>query len=281
MKTLTLASPFVTGKAVKEAQRALRDAGHYGGALDGIYGPVTANATRAAKWALGFSRGQVNEAYGAVLHALLTGKREPSPAMRLRARQRRRPPRTVGSRAAERMVAWFVEGWKEQPSGSNRVPPLQALCRSLGLSPYYSGMGYPWCALAVFTAALAEGSESAAAGLKRGLFNALYTPEIRAVAARGAHGLRQVSRSEIEHGTGLLMNFGGSNGGEVDHIGLALGKPGERVTVHGTTYKPRASEVVTVEGNTSYDSSGSQANGGAVAVRVRPLTEIAAAFTLS
>ena len=47
-------------------------------------------------------------------------------------------------------------------------------------------MGYPWCAFAVFLAALAHGGETAARGLRRREFNAVYTPAVLAAAKAGA-----------------------------------------------------------------------------------------------
>ena len=282
-RTLRLASPYMRGKDVVIAQGRLRKAGYLDAVADGIYGPVTANAARTAKYLLGYAEADVSPTYGPLLDEYLSGKRKPSPAMRLRARRRKPKPvaRTVGSLAADLMVSWYSRSWREYPSGSNQVQPLMHLCRDLRLSSYYSNMGYPWCALAVFVAALANGSKSAKACLRDGLFNGLYTPTIRQVAENGAHGLRAVSPSSIRHGVCLLFNFGGGNGDEVDHIGIALGGPGETVTAAGRRWTPPPGSVVTVEGNTSYDESGSQANGGAVAIRIRPLSQVRTPFTLS
>lgn len=282
MRTLTLTSPPTRGTDVRTAQKHLKAAGCYGGEVDGVFGPVSAAGSREAKLRLGYRDAKATPAYDAALAAFLTKKRQPTPAMRLRARRRAEAHAAdVGARAADVMVGWFEAGWREQPAGSNEVPGLQALCRRLGLSSYYANMGYPWCALAVFVAALTQGSVAARAGLVKGLFNALYTPTIRQVAAAGQHGLAAVSLGKIQHGTGLLFDFGGSNGGEVDHVGLALGKPGERVTVAGKLYRPRKTQVVCIEANTSYDDSGSQSNGGCVAVRVRDVKLVRAAFRLS
>lgn len=284
MRTLRLASPNMRGADVTDAQRELARDGYLpASAIDGIYGPVTANAAKTAKYRLGYPARDLTPVYGQLLHDYLTGKRKPTTAMRLRARNRKPKPvaKSIGSKAADRMVRWYANGWKEYPSGSNQVQPLMQLCRDLRLSSYYSNMGYPWCALAVFVAALAEGSTSAKAGLREGRFNALYTPTIRQVAENGAYGLRAVSASQITHGVAVLFDFGGSNGGEVDHIGIALGKPGQTVTAAGRKWECAPSSVVCVEGNTSYDNTGSQANGGAVAIRVRPLSQIRTPFTLS
>lgn len=283
-QTLRLASPYMRGRDVERAQARLVKAGYLDeSSVDGIYGPVTANAAREAKYRLGYPESDLSPTYGPMLDEYLAGKRKPSPAMRARARRRKPKPvaRTVGSLAADLMVRWYERGWREYPSGSNRVQPLMLLCRELRLSSYYSNMGFPWCALAVFVAALVNGSKSAKACLRDGLYNGLYTPTIRQVAENGAHGLRAVSPSKITHGVCLLFNFGGTNGDEVDHIGIALGAPGQNVTAAGRRWKCPAGHVVTVEGNTSYDESGSQANGGAVAIRVRPLSQVRTPFTLS
>lgn len=285
MRTLRLTSPLMRGPDVTLAQRQLAKTGFLSSnAVDGVFGPVTANAAKRAKWALGYPAAELKPIYGSLLHSYLTGKRSQTKAMRNRAlnRARRRSQiQSVGAKAADRMVRWYLMSYREAPAGSNRVPELARLAKQTGLSSWYQQMGWPWCGFAVFLAALAEGSVSAKYGLKQGRFNALYTPEIRAVAARGAFGLGAVSPRNARKGTGLLFDFGGGNGSEVDHVGYALGRVGEDVKVGDTTFRAGPGEIVAVEGNTSYDSSGSQANGGAVAVRVRPISQVRAAYVLS
>lgn len=285
MRTLRLTSPPMRGPEVKLAQQQLARHGFLSrNAIDGVFGPVTANAAKRAKWALGYAAPDLTPVYGSLLHSYLTGKRKQTKAMRNRGlnRGRRRPQiQSVGAKAADRMVRWYLQRYRESPAGSNRVPELARLAKQTGLSTWYQQMGWPWCGFAVFLAALAEGSASARQGLKQGRFNALYTPEIRAVAARGAFGLGAVSPRNARKGTGLLFDFGGGNGSEVDHVGYALGRAGEDVKVGDTTFRAGPGEIVTVEGNTSYDSNGSQANGGAVAVRVRPISQVRAAYVLS
>jgi hypothetical protein len=210
----------------------------------------------------------------------MSGKTKPTVAMRARVAARKRKPLpslTLGERAADRMVGWYAARWSEKPAGSNVVPQLSMLGKDLKLAAYYYQMGYAWCAYAMFAAFLCEGSAAAKYGLREGKYNALYTPEIRAVAERGAYGLATQSKTTIVKGTVLLFDFGGSNGSEVDHIGIALGKPGQVVKAGGKTWRPGKNSVVTVEGNTSYDDSGSQSNGGCVAIRTRSLTVIRAA----
>jgi hypothetical protein len=284
IKTLHLSSPAMSGTGVKQAQRRLTDAGYYGGKVDGIYGPVTGAAAKHARWALGYADKNVSRRYDQGLDDFLSGARKPTVLMGQRAKQRSKQIAAsagVGSRAAERMVGWYKLGWREQPAGSNVVPQLQAFAKRLGLASYYVDMGFAWCGFSVFTSALAEGSKAAKAGLLEGKFNALYTPEIRTTAAACRFWLKQVSLRQIQHGTMLEFDFGGSNGTEVDHVGYALGAPGEAVEVDGKMLKPKKSEVVTVEGNTSYDDAGSQSNGGCVAVKIRPLSVIRVAIEIA
>jgi len=279
VKILRLTSPLTEGVGVALAQQHLVKYGVLAKtAVDGIYGPVTANAAKRAKYLLGYA--DTAGTYDATLQAYMGGKTKTTVAMRARAAARKRKPKpslTLGERAADRMVSWYVARWSEKPAGSNVVPQLSLLCKDMKLAAYYYQMGYAWCALAVFTSFLAEGSTAGKYGLREGKYNALYTPEIRAVAERGAFGLASQSKTTIVKGTALLFDFGGSNGSEVDHIGIALGKPGQVVKAGGKTWRPGKNSVVTVEGNTSYDDSGSQSNGGCVAIRTRSLSVIRAA----
>lgn len=280
MKILRLTSPLTEGTGVALAQQHLVKYGVLAKtAVDGVYGPVTANAAKRAKYLLGYA--DTAGTYDAALQAYMSGKTPTTVAMRARAAARKRKPLpslTLGERAADRMVGWYAGRWAERPAESNIVPQLSLLGKDLKLAAYFHQMGYAWCAYAMFVAFLCEGSTAAKYGLREGKFNALYTPEIRAVAERGAYGLATQSKTTIVKGTALLFDFGGSNGSEVDHIGIALGKPGQVVKAGGKTWRPGKNSVVTVEGNTSYDAGGSQSNGGCVAIRTRSLTVIRAAI---
>ena len=149
----------------------------------------------------------------------------------------------------------------ESPSGSNRVPQLAELARHTGLSQWYQGMGWPWCAFSAFLAARAEGLRVGpqAAGFG-GKFNVLYVPDILARARMGQFGLRVVSFGSARKGDLVLFDWDGDH--VPDHIGRFIA-----VTPSGLT---------TVEGNTSVDSAGSQSNGGAVAVRQRMWSNVIA-----
>jgi hypothetical protein len=282
-RTLRLTSPPMTGQDVKAAQGTLVSTGFMPAkSTDGIYGPVTANAAKAAKYRLGYALKDVTPTYGPQLDAYLRGKKKPSVIMAQRAKARaRKPEKNIGEQAADTMTAWATAYWHEAPDGSNFVPQLSALAKRLGCSPYIYGMRYPWCAMGLFTAALQHGSEAGKSGLREQRWNALYTPTIQEMARAGRFGLRAVSvrNSGIVKGTGLLFDF---NGGGVDHVGIALGKPGQVVFAANQKWRPKRSQVVTVEANTSLEGkSGSQSDGGCVAVRIRQISMIPTAFTIS
>ena len=281
MRTLVLASPYMKGKDVKAAQKRLITAGYLGkGQDDGTFGPVTGSACVAAKWELGYAKKHCVASYGQQFDDLLAKRRRPTATMRLRARRRTaQATQNVGARAADVMAGWYVGRWKEKPAGSNVVPELQEFARTLKISDYYVRMGWPWCAFAVGAAALHCGSSTFEEGLRKGKFNSLYCPELRAVSQRGAYGMQAISPSNLQKGHAVLFDW--QKDGVADHIGLALGKPGQTVTVGGEKFTPTKSQIVCVEGNTAYDSKGSQSNGGCVAVRVRDLSSIQAGFSFS
>jgi peptidoglycan hydrolase-like protein with peptidoglycan-binding domain len=270
------------GNDVKAAQATLISRGFLAAkSADGIYGPVTANAAKAAKWTLGYAAKDVTLTYGPQLDAYLRGKK-PTLVMAQRAKLRqRKPSETLGAQAADVMTAWATAFWHEAPAGSNYVPQLSSLAKTLGASPYIYGMRYPWCGMGVFTAALKVGAESGKTGIRQGLWNALYTPTIQQMARDGRYGLRAVSvrNGGIAKGVGVLFDF---NGGGVDHVGIALGKPGQVVFAANKKWKPKRSQIVTVEANTSREGeNGSQSDGGCVAVRIRDLSLIPTAFSIS
>ena len=281
-RTLRLASPYMRGNDVKAAQGTLISKGLLPlKAADGVFGPVSASAAKQARWNLGYAQKDCVQTYDAQLDAYLRGKKQPSVLMRQRAKARgSRPASGIGEKAAATMVEWALAGWVEKPAGSNFVPQLSALAKRLGCPAWISAMRYPWCGLGVFTAALEHGAISGKTGLRDALWNALYTPTIQQMARENRYGLRAVSvKQSIVRGTGLLFDF---DGGGVDHVGIALGKPGQVVTIGGVKWRPKRSEVVTVEANTSRQGeTGSQSDGGCVAIRIRSVSLIATAFTIS
>lgn len=163
------------------------------------------------------------------------------------------PVKTPGEKAVDLMEHWAAEGWRENPPFSNHVPQLSAFAAQHGLSTWYAGMGWPWCAFAGMLALKASGSSTAAQGFA-GKFNALYTVDILAKARAGQDGMRIVPPAQVKRGLVCLLDFPG--GQIVDHYGMTRGR-----IIFGL--------VRTVEGNTSSDASGSQFNGGQMATKIR------------
>jgi hypothetical protein len=253
-EVLRLTSPHMRGSLVRKVQRFLHVP------VDGEYGPVTGSAAAAWKYRAGFPEDRINTGLGEDAQAYLFGEKKLPRDYRRRARARAKrgyyaghglPQVAVQAKTLLRAEACANAKLKEDPSGSNVVPALVDEGKRLGVPSYR--MGYAWCAYFAMLCALASGSKTAAAGLVRGEFNALYVPEILALAQAGRFGMRVVSRSQAQPGDFVIFNW---DGGVADHIGL-LRETG-------------AVEDRTVEGNTSYDNTGSQSNGGAVALRERP-----------
>jgi lysozyme family protein len=111
-RVLQLTNPSLRGLDVEAAQRLLKKNvfGSFDpGEPDGEYGKVTADAVRAAKWALGYPSGSVDGSFGPTLRAYLEGAK-PLPAGYLDRRTRRLTQ--AGSEAAirTRIVEWALWG---------------------------------------------------------------------------------------------------------------------------------------------------------------------------
>jgi len=126
---------------------------------------------------------------------------------------------------------------REEPPGSNRVPQLVALATQLEVAEPLVGMGYPWCAFAVFLAALAEGGRTAALGLCRRSFNALYAPDVLAAAENGRFGLQIVPDQDAWRGDLVLFDWDLAGGDPADHVARLVEPPvnGRVRTVDGNS----------------------------------------------
>ncbi len=226
-QTSRLAAPRIHGPEVAEVQRLL------GVDDDGEYGPVTAAAVAAWKR----SRGKPDS----------DGMLDPL--------DRRALIRDVPLRAVRLMEHWATIGVREEPAGSNCVPELTGLAERLDVRPEFSRMGYPWCAFAVFLAALVAGGRSAALGLRRKAFDPLYAPELFEEARAGRHGLALVRAREAFRGDLVLFDWDRARGDPADHVARLVAAPDD-------------GRVRTVDGN-----SGAT---GRVALRERPLREVRA-----
>jgi hypothetical protein len=225
-RTLRLVSPHLHGRDVAEVQRLL------GVDADGELGPLTAAALTAWKRTRG-----------------LEATAELTPA------EQRRLLADVPLRAVRTMERWAADGLHENPPGSNRVPELVALAERLDVAPALGAMGYPWCAFAAFLAALVAGGATAALGLRRSAFNALYAPALLDQAKARAFGLRVVEAREAFRGDLVFFDWDFTGGDPADHVARLVAAP-----VDG--------HVHTVDGNSGGD--------GLVGLRERPIGSVRA-----
>lgn len=206
---------------------------------DGLYGPVTAGAAADWKFRSGYPFGQVDGTLSPDDQRVILGRAPLPPEYASRVKERAgeadRAALVRGLAVAE-MEAWASRGMRERPLGSDRVPALQRRARSLGLADFYTRMGYPWCAFAVFVAALEHGGMTADLGLNGGLFNALYTPTVLAEAQAGRFGMRVVAPSQAQRGDLVLFDWG-PGGDPTEHVGRLVEAPAEKTvrTVDGNT----------------------------------------------
>lgn len=262
MRTLTLTSPYMKGPDVVRVQNSLKSVHGHKIEVDGEYGPMTAAAVKRYRHKAGFK--VVNGTLPERAQKILLGEWPLSPVEKARAATRAAAAKRAEKRLSvpEKAVRWMEEraGLTESPAGSNRVPRLMADGKAAGLASGMYRMGWPWCAYTTSLSNLVSGGYHGWTGLIKGWTNPLYCPTILADAKAGKNGLRLVPKAEAKRGDLLLFNW---DGGVVDHIGRARGpwKDGR---------------IETVEGNTSFDNSGSQSNGGALAKRTRSWDQIEA-----
>ena len=208
-RALRLTTPHMHGPDVADVQRLL------GVEADGEYGPATAAAVA------GWKR----------------SRDDPAPSGELSSADRGRLLEDVPLGAVRRLERWAARGLREEPPGSNRVPALVALAERLEVAEPFGAMGFPWCAFAVFLAALAEGGRTAVLGLRRRSFNALYTPSVLAAAADRRFGLRRVAAEDAWRGDLVLFDWNFTGGDPADHVGRLVGPPtrGRVRTVDGNS----------------------------------------------
>lgn len=140
-------------------------------------------------------------------------------------------------------------GWTENPSGSNDSSFLRHWRDALNMGWM---RGQPWCGFACIAAYHYTGKEIAK--------DSTYTPNIVHRAMRN-DGFTRIAANRAQPGDLVVFNFPGEDP-VADHVGLARGPA-------------RGGMIPTVEGNTSSGNGGSQANGGGVFIRSRPVGLIA------
>jgi CHAP domain len=253
-RVLHLTSPLMTGDDVLAAQRALRP--YRPGPVDGEYGPLTAAATKRAKWALGYEQKDITGYYGEKLHAFLTDDAKPTADMKKlakeREREREKEEKSGSLRSRMIAIAKAEVGTKEHPSGTNRVRYSAWYSDEAGASDFAVS---PWCAMFVTWCASKAGSTVVNPRDARWA----YCPFVVDAARHARDGLSLVSRDDVEPGDLVLFDWDGDH--VADHIGLVEARGS------GGTF-------TTIEGNTSTTS---QNNGGEVMRRERD-TDVVVCF---
>lgn len=227
---LVQTSPLTTGKKVRDAQwllighNAFRDdkfpLATLTGRLDGQYGPVTAGATKEAKFELGYPTAQIDTVFGQTLYEYLIGKQELPDVNKHNRKMRMRVPTKV--KVLERGITQL--GTKESPFGSNRQK----------YGEWYGVNGVKWCAEFVSwcisleigwdwkSTSVAEITGWAAQGSH--YLSITYNPEPGDLVAYTLHGVVdahiEIYEKDLENGS--FSAVGGntgpisiSNGGEV------------------------------------------------------------------
>ena len=239
MKILTLTTPLTHGPSVDRAQRILTNRGYFVGTIDGVFGEITGRACVDAKYALGYAAKNVKPSYGTDLEAFLSGKKKPTPAMRIRANQRKKKV-TLGAAALK--VARKYVGVKENPPGSNKVM----------FSEWYGVVG-PWCAMFLTYCMVQAGSKTFAKGTRYA-----YCPYILTDAKQN-RGMTVVQPDNARSGDIVLYSW--NDDGVANHVGLVATPPKGGIS------------FLALEGNTGV---GADSDGGEVMVRQRHIKDVIA-----
>jgi cell wall-associated NlpC family hydrolase len=232
------------GDDVREAQRVLNGKNflkgdYYVGKLDGEFGELCEQATRRAKYWLGYAEtGKLKwsyPVYGDMLHDLLTGQRKlpPSYQKRRKARLAAKAKQPLRQKALARAIREL--GTEERPAGSNVVK----------YSRWYGFTG-AWCAMFTSWCYEQAGSKIISPADARWA----YCPFVVANARAGQHHLTVTV--DPKPGDLVVYRFGGS---VWRHIGLF-----EKWTAK------TSGKFSAIEGNTSVTSDD---NGGKVMRRTR------------
>lgn len=146
---LNLTTPLMHGSKVKDAQWLLSGhneiktggalATYKDGALDGIYGTLTAQATYRAKYWLGYDTKAIDRSFGQTIYELLNGTLKLGPD-NLRRRKQRLDSVDAGTPGSKALAEAITQiGTKEHPFGSNMQP----------YGSWYGMNGVAWCAIFV------------------------------------------------------------------------------------------------------------------------------------
>jgi hypothetical protein len=248
---LELTTPRIQGQRVKDCQWLLagnnRFAGlatYKDGAIDGDYGPLTAQATYRTKYWLGYPDRDINRSFGQQLYQYLL-KSDPIVKLPAEFASRRKQrleaaEQSVGRKALEHAVTQI--GTVESPFGSN--------VQKYGL--WYGMNGVPWCAIFCSYCFGHTGTTR---------FRYSYVPAVHSDAQYCRNRLCVV-RSPSP-GDMACYTFGGVADAHIEFF--------ERWIVQGSTFSA-------VGGNTG---EGNDANGGAVMRRTRYVSNVNAFVRLT
>lgn len=238
-KTMGLTTPLTQNDAVKAVQRLLAKAGYFHGTVDGVYGPLTAQAVYRAKYWIGYPK--PDHYAGDQLYGFLDGSRKPPVTFRTYASLRRRKAPPVSSGSLILSEAQKHLGTRESPPDSNQV-----------LFSRWYGMIGSWCAMFVSYCGVKAGLKA----FKQGHYYA-YVPYVVADARAGRNNLTLQTAATVMPGDLVCFDWPGESPGIADHIGIF-----EKWIEKGKTFSA-------IEGNTSL---GNNSNGGEVMRRERDVS---------
>ena len=156
VRKLGLTNPHLSGADVKAAQRLLAN-NPYGnfqpGTIDGEFGPATAGATKAAKWALGFPARACTPSFGPGIEGFLRGKALPP---QYQARRRQRLAEASGGSGLRARIVQLAR-WGIQNEGQihyQQLRPVDGMTQPKKLPLYtdcsgFSTLCYKWAGATV------------------------------------------------------------------------------------------------------------------------------------
>jgi len=253
MRSLRLTTPMMEGEDVREAQNFLAKnpfGVFFNDDFDGEYGEITHQATKRAKFWLGYpetgtSRWETG-GFADKLHGFLSGT-TPLPAAYAKRRKTRVAESKKQGKLREKALKRAVKqiGIREDPSGSNNVLYSRwYMDRPFGWK--LANEGPPWCAMFISWCYTQAGSQSFESNKQRWAF----CPFVVGDAEQGRHNLTLTR--DPQPGDIVVYKFGSNT---FKHIGL----------FEKWTDRNRG-KFAAIEGNTSQSSDD---NGGEVQRRQR------------
>jgi hypothetical protein len=241
---LELTTPHMLGQNVKDAQWLMSGhnrfkglATYKDGAVDGDYGPLTAQATYKTKYWLGYPDKSLDKSFGQTLYEYLLEspvRKLPADYQARRATRLQAAAKTPGEEALARATQEI--GTKESPAGSNH--------QKYGV--WYGMTRVPWCAIFVSWCFHQSGYTR---------FRYSYVPTVHQDASACRNKLSIVRTPKP--GDVVCFTFGTRDA----HIGFF-----SKWVTQGSTFE-------TCEGNTG---SGNDSNGGEVMRRTRYISQVSA-----